>query len=285
MNTSLDARRALLSAYAFDMFPGPRLQLLEPPADPRLAAAWTIRAYITGCDALLMLAMPLGLGARVFYGFVAESIARPGVFVAVFRGTADTVEWAIDAKCLLVPCGLGGHAEDGFYRLWQTMRCRKPDGFDADLGKGIAQIVGDGVLEVIGHSLGGALATYTALDLVSNHGLADRLCSRLFASPRPGDQAFADSFAAHVKDAIAYAYERDRVPEIPLGFGYVPLHCLQLITRQSSKALIADDPFAAHHIYCYAAELDYGLMNWADVPLMDRPLTACILGPNPLLRQ
>lgn len=278
-----DARLGVLAAYAFDMFSGPHMQLIEPPADCRLSPGWVIRGYVTACDALFVRRLPMGIGARVFYGYLAESAVLPGTFVLVIRGTADMVEWAIDAKFLQVRHPLGGYAEDGFYRLWQTLSFRKPGGPNTDLGTGIASAVGSGSITVIGHSLGAALATYTTIDLAANHGLRDRIRGRFFASPRPGDQGFADAFAAHVKDAVAYVYERDRVPEVPLGFGYLPLHCMRLITRQTSQALIVDDPVAAHHIYCYCAELDYDLMDWSAVPLIDKALTACILGPNPNL--
>ena len=272
-----DAQLGLLAAYAFDMFPGSQLQLLEPPADPRLSPLWAIRGYLTACDALFLKAQALGLGTRVFYGFLAESTTSPGTFVAVVRGTADIIEWAIDAKFAQVQCPLGGHAEAGFYGLFETLKFRTPGGVDTEVGAGIAAIVGKGSITVIGHSLGAALATYLALELAAVRHLNVR--GRFFASPRPGDQDFADAFATHVKDAVSYARERDEVPEVPFGFGYLPLHCLVLIGPQTAQAVVRDNPLCNHHIFCYCADLWYGLMAWPDVPPIDQPLTACICGP------
>lgn len=274
-----DARLGLLAAYALDMFPGAGSRILEPPPDPRLSPDWTLRGYLTACDALMSRRMALGFGGRAFYGFLAESAVRPGTFAVAIRGTADIVEWAIDAKFVQRSHPAGGSVESGFYGLFQSMRYRPPGGPDEDVGPGIAKAVGKGALTVIGHSLGAPLATFVALDLARNYGPTPR--ARLFASPRPGDQAFADAFAVHVPDAVGYAYERDEVPEVPFGFGYLPLHCQRLITVQDSQAVIRDNPAAAHHLYCYLAALDYGLTRLWSVPARDQSVIECILGPNP----
>ena len=276
-----DARLGLLAAYAEDMFPGAASPILEPAPDPRLSPDWALRGYLTACDALMSRRMALGFGGRVFYGILVESTARPGEFVVAIRGTADIIEWAIDAKFVQVRYPAGGHVESGFWGLFQSMRFRPPGGPDEDAGPGIAKAVGKGALTMIGHSLGAPLAAYLALDLALNCGLTPR--ARLFASPRPGDQAFADVFAAHVPDAVGYAYERDEVCEVPFGFGYLPLHCQRLITVQDSQAVIRDNPAAAHHLLCYLASLDYTLMGWWSVPARDQHITECILGPNPRL--
>lgn len=276
-----DARLGLLVAYAFDMHAGaPRT--LSPAPDPRLSLEWILRGYITAQDVVLHRFSFLEVDApRCCYGFLVESIANPGQFVAVVRGTADTIEWVIDAKFGQMPHPAGGHAEIGFYHVFATMQFLNLDGIEADVGIGISTAVGEGSLTVVGHSLGAALAIFLTLEMAKVEWLGARVRGRFFASPRPGDQAFADAFAASVKDAVAYAFERDEVPEVPKGFGYLPLHCLHLITRETSQALIADNLAAAHHIYSYLAELDYTLIDWRTVPAVDRDLTACILGPAP----
>lgn len=275
-----DARLGLLVAYAFDMHAGAPLTL-SPKPDPRLSPDWALRGYITAKNVLLHQFSWLEVDApRSCYGFLVESAAEPGQFVAVVRGTADTLEWVIDAKFGQMPHPVGGHVEIGFYHVFATMQFLNLDGVEADVGIGISTAVDRGTLTVVGHSLGAALATFLTLEMAKEEWLGSRVRGRFFASPRPGDQAFADAFAAIVKDAVAYAFERDEVPEVPKGFGYLPLHCLQVITRETSQAVIADNLAASHHIYCYLAELDYALMNWQSVPAVDRDLTACILGPS-----
>lgn len=275
-----DAQLGLHAAYAFDMFAGHPLAL-EPPPDPRLSPDWVVRGYITAQDVILKALSWLQIDApRVCYGFLVESVASPGTFVAVIRGTANLQEWAIDAKFGMVKHPAGGYAEAGFYGVYQTMRYQPAGGGPSSpVAEGIAATVAKGKLTTVGHSLGAALDTYLTLDLAT-WCMGDRLRARIFASPRPGDQGFADAFAAHVSDAVAYAYARDEVPEVPKGFGYLPLHCLQLIQVQDAEAIIADTLAAAHHIYSYAAMLYYQLIDWAAVPQVDRPLTEVILGPR-----
>jgi hypothetical protein len=73
----------LLAMYAEDMYdvaPG----TLNPPADPRIAAAgWNVVAYLTAQDALIPAKgasnRKLGVdhGKRVFYGYVAQMLRPP----------------------------------------------------------------------------------------------------------------------------------------------------------------------------------------------------------------
>lgn len=276
-----DAAISLLTAYAFDMFAGAGIGILDPVPDSRLAPDWVLRGYITAQDVILHPFSWLDLATRVCYGFLAESISRPGEFVAVIRGTADATEWYIDAKFAQIPHPAGGRVELGFYSVYQTMRYQPAQlagPRDSPVGIGIAEAVGQGTITVIGHSLGAAEATYLTLDLAKDQGLGPRVRGRIFASPRPGDQAFADAFATHVSDAVAYARQFDEVPKTPYGFGYVPLHCLQIIGPDTAQARIHNTLACHHHIYCYAADLDYSLMDWSTVPVCDRSLTACILG-------
>ncbi len=269
-----DARLGRLCAYAFDMFAAAPT-VLNPQPDPRLASGfWAIRGYLTAHDVILRPLSWLELFApQVCYGFLAQSVAYPDDFVAVIRGTADVHEWVLDAKFAQVDHPLGGNVEAGFYGVYRTLKYRAiGDSVAMSAADGISQAVGKATVHVVGHSLGAALATYLTLDLAT----ASQVTGRFFASPRPGDQAFADAFASHVKDAVAYINPLDVVPEVPLGFGYLPLHCQFPITPQIAQAVIVGGPECQHHIYSYCALLDYDLMNWAAVPDIDKPLTACI---------
>src|SRR5580658_6659052 len=114
-----DAELGYLIAIAFDMY---RPGVLAPAADPRLAPNWVIRGYLTALDAILPPLGPLQLGTKTYYGFLVESATKPGTFVAAIRGTADPVEWVIDAQFMKVPHHAGGMVEQGFNGLYQTMR-------------------------------------------------------------------------------------------------------------------------------------------------------------------
>lgn len=281
MTAQSDAALGRLTAYAFDMFAS-AAGTLDPAPDPRLAPDWVLRGYLTAQDVVMHPFSWLDLGPRVCYGFLAESVSQPGEFLAVIRGTADATEWYIDAKFARIEHPAGGKAELGFYSVFQTMRYQPAvlaGPRDSPVGQGISEAVGQGSITVIGHSLGAAVATFVTLDLAKDQAMGARVKGRFFASPRPGDLAFADTFAAHVPDAVAYARILDEVPKVPYGFGYVPLHCLQIIGPDDAQARIKNALTCQHHIYCYCADLDYSLMDWSTVPAADRDLTACILGP------
>jgi hypothetical protein len=274
----LDAPLALLVAYAADMYSGPTSTVLTPPADPRYAPDWALRGWLTAVDAIFR-SGPLGQGDRVYYGVLLESTCSPGQFVAAVRGTDGILEWLDDAEFSIVTRADGAHVEAGFNGIYETMELIALDGSTRPAADGIAALVRSGSITVVGHSLGGAHATYLALDLARNEHLP--VTARLFASPRPGDHTFADLFATWVHDARAYAYGLDIVPKIPIGFGYSPLHCLEVIDHDIAQARIQFALGCFHHVWCYAACLDYKLLpDWYQVPPGDKSLTGCIRGPR-----
>lgn len=272
-----DARLGLTVLCAFDMH-ALEPAALEPPPDPRLSPDWLLHGYITGVDAILRAEAALELGGqRVCYGLLLEAAASPGEFVVAIRGTEGLLEWAIDGEFALCPHPLAGKAEAGFWSLYESMSFRSPGGKDVPLASGIADAVGEGIVTIVGHSLGSALATYLTLDLTERPGL--RVRGRFFASPRPGDAAFADLFDRTVADYCAYAWLLDAVPHVPLGLGYTPLHNLVEIRPSGAQARIGFGLQCSHHLVCYLAELDYLLLDWKNMPPIDQSCAACIKGP------
>lgn len=71
---------------------------------------------------------------------------------------------------------------------------------------------GEKPLKIIGHSLGGALATLAALDLCTNLPLTKPVSVRTYGSPCVGNAAFVQNFNANVKDSKRYAIYMDPVP-------------------------------------------------------------------------
>ena len=73
-----------------------------------------------------------------------------------------------------------------------------------------------------GHSLGGALATFAAVDLRKRFGIPVTLYN--FGSPRTGNQAWTDYVMETLDDIQRVTHYNDLVPHVPLtvmGFNHV----------------------------------------------------------------
>jgi len=275
-----------LAMIAEDMYTGPNLGSLCPPVDARIAAeGWTVVAYLTAQDTLFP---PKGAASRrlsrdplkrVFFGFLARSNADPNSYAAVVRGTEGIVEWLIDAEFLLIPHPHhpGVQVEEGFWAIYQTMSLA-----DAATGQtthpnaaeGVAQLVGAGTVTVAGHSLGSALATYLTSDIAKR--LGPRVSACLFASPRTGDQAWVNLFAATVGQYRLFNYVLDIVTHVPT-IGYVALHKATVIQPATAQASIKLDLFCDHHAICYCAMIDHTVPP--PVTAQDANSKTCISSP------
>ena len=153
------AELALLVAYAMDMYQSDRASLAPAP-DPRLLPNWRIVGYLTATDCVLRVGQTVALGETVCYGFVAQIIVKPDVFVAAIRGTSGMLEWIEDGQFLSVPHPTAGRVEQGFFGIYRSMQYRPIAGDVAPAARGVSAAVGQGQLIVLGHSLGSPLATY-----------------------------------------------------------------------------------------------------------------------------
>jgi hypothetical protein len=136
---------------------------------------------------------------------------------------------------------------------------------------------------VSGHSLGGPLGTYLTLDLARS-SVAGRVSGCFFASPHPGNQAFAALFDDVVRDNyVVYNYVLDVVPWVPpTEFGYCALSNVKIIQPASAQADIRVGVGCSHHVVCYLAMLDYAATMAAitPVPAGEKDSADCILGPQ-----
>jgi len=277
-----------LAMIAEDMYSGPNLGSLCPPVDPRIeAAGWTVVAYLTAQDALFppkaaaSQRLSRDPSKRVFFGFLARSSTDPNSYVAVVRGTEGIVEWLIDAEFLLIPHPHhpGVQVEEGFWDIYQTMSLADPANgrtTHQNAAEGVADTVGAGTVMVAGHSLGSALATYFALDLAEKLGSKVSAC--LFASPRTGDQAWAELFAATVSDYRLFNYVLDIVPHVPT-IGYAALPNATVIQPATAQAGVRLDIFCDHHAICYCATIDYKDTMAAPTTAQDADSKSCISPP------
>lgn len=278
----------LLAMYAEDMYSA-AVGSLNPPADPRIAAAgWTVVCYLTAQDALIPAKgaprriLRVDPTNRVFFGFLAQNKADPTYYVAAIRGTEGLVEWVIDAEFIVVPHPrhAGAQVEQGFWNVYQTMSLADPASgvtTHQNAAEGVEKLVGMNKVIVTGHSLGSALATYFTEDLAER--LGSRVSACLFASPRTGDASWVNVFNTSVKDYRLFNYILDIVTHVPT-LGYATLPNTTVIQPSTAQAGIRLDIFCNHHVICYCAMIDYQQTKSAPTTPQDASCASCIISSS-----
>ncbi|KAF7818572.1 phospholipase A1-IIgamma-like [Senna tora] len=185
------------------------------------------------------------------------ALGRRDIVIA-WRGTQESVEWVKDVQFFLDDAPeIFGDGSDckihhGFYSIYTAdnslLKSNKSSTSARDqVLNEIRRIVNEYKEEeisitVTGHSLGAALATINAVDIVSNgYNVADNelvkacpVTAIVFASPRVGDSDFEKFFSGH-KDlrALRIRNKEDIVPRHPfLGYSEVGEE-LEIDTRKS----------------------------------------------------
>jgi hypothetical protein len=286
------AAYGLLAMHAMDMYRAQPGSQTPPPPQGLTDSGWNIAGYVVGTDtALPDGGGPLGLAAQtVCYGFAARN--GDSELVVAVRGTDGFVEWIEDAEFIPIayapttalPAGSPPiTVESGFWGVYASLQLVDPHGAALGaLAPAVVRLAGAaGPVKVVGHSLGSALGTYLTLDL-ARAGLGTRASACLFASPHPGDQAFAALFDRTIEDYRLFNYILDIVPRVPPGFGYAPLPRRTVIRPSTAEAAIRFDIGCNHHVICYCAMLDYEETDKATtpVPAGEVDSKACILGPE-----
>jgi hypothetical protein len=104
----------------------------------------------------------------------------------------------------------------------------------------------------------------------------------LFASPHPGNAAFARLFDASVTDYRLFNYILDIVPRMPFEPEYAPLPRRTVLTPANGEAIIRSSILCNHHVACYCALLDYEAVAAAIAPGDACSATGapCVIGPE-----
>ncbi|XP_077218972.1 putative feruloyl esterase A isoform X2 [Tasmannia lanceolata] len=83
------------------------------------------------------------------------------------------------------------------------------------------KLYGDIAIMVTGHSMGGAMASFCALDLAVNQGVQN-VQVLTFGQPRIGNSAFSSYFSIQVPNTIRVTNEHDMVPHLPPYYTHFP---------------------------------------------------------------
>jgi hypothetical protein len=194
----------------------------------------------------------------VSFGLVLQA-PNNDVVIAI-RGTDGIWEWIHDAEFLQVPCPFlagAGNTEDGFTALYKSLRMTT-NLTSTTLVNALPTLPFNqpiGSVTVIGHSLGGALATLLALDMAANTTFKSPIVYT-YASPRTGDTTFANKYNSVVPNTARIANLVDIIPKLPTPplydhvMGLFQLTTIVLIPLPP-KILVQLDPGCQHYITTY----------------------------------
>jgi triacylglycerol lipase len=154
------------------------------------------------------------------FGFILESDDK---VILVFRGTVTQEDIAKDFNISLVPFNLvsnGGTVHEGFLSIYIDIN--KGQLFSARdfIFKTLQTIDPKKSLYITGYSLGGAVATLSALDIAVNTKFKNPVVYS-FGSPRVGNDIFVSTFNKTISNSFRIINDYDIVPSLPPGLlGY-----------------------------------------------------------------
>ena len=175
----------------------------------------------------------------MFYGFVATSKADPSKLIMAIRGTDNPAEIWDDLNAIGMMQFLVGSVALGFGQIYKTLQITPVGSATAmqslaaggiSFAEQVARLsrqhaavkLGAGSteqsvsVEVAGHSLGSASATYYVMENAMTHKTRNpAICT--FASPKVGDSIFTDAFNKLGLTSWRVANLRDIVPKLPPG--------------------------------------------------------------------
>ncbi|KAL7616592.1 phospholipase A1-II 1 [Lactuca sativa] len=190
------------------------------------------------------------------------ALGRRDIVIA-WRGTVQAMEWINDLKFVSVSApeifkeNDDIKIQDGWHSIYTTADPRSPFNKTSarhqvleEVSRLVELYKNEEVsLTVVGHSMGGALATLNAVDIVSNGfnktmsmpSKTFPVTAFVFASPRVGDSDFHKFFSSH-KDihVLRVQNAKDVVPHYPLKIGY--LHVGEELAIDTTKSPYLKSP-------------------------------------------
>uniref|UniRef100_K3Z931 Fungal lipase-type domain-containing protein n=1 Tax=Setaria italica TaxID=4555 RepID=K3Z931_SETIT len=191
------------------------------PALARTLAEYTSAVYTADLTQLFTWTCErCGDLTEAYVGFARDMNA----VIVVFRGTQENSiqNWIEDLFWKQLDLNYPGMPEakvhSGFYSAYHNTTLR--DGVVRGIQK-TREVYGNIPIMVAGHSMGGAMASFCALDLVVNFGLKDVILMT-FGQPRIGNAVFASNFKGYLPNAIRVTNAHDIVPHLPPYYRYFP---------------------------------------------------------------
>ncbi len=137
------------------------------------------------------------------------------IVIVAFRGTDEVSDWLDNISISLVPLSIG-RVHRGFYRALQTVWSGMLETIDQFQDRGQS-------LWLTGHSLGGALATLAAVDLVEQDKPFYGVYT--YGQPRCCDRVLARTFNVEAKNRF-FRFQNNndivsRVPQRAMGYSHV----------------------------------------------------------------
>ncbi|MDK9695582.1 MAG: lipase family protein [Siculibacillus sp.] len=200
--------------------------------------------------------------ANTGFGYVASGVgAHSGECLVAFRGTefSSTQDWLSNINMPLTPSAGGHPVHQGFMGVYSSLAVSMRERVMATRPT---------CVHIVGHSLGGAIASLAADDLILR-GLPVKLYT--FGAPRVGLSAFA----RHLSDALGsdglfrVSHVNDPVPMLPVfPFLHAPVDGVGILLRGPGERITVD----AHDMTAYIASL--GNVGWSAQPIVRADFTS-----------
>ncbi|CAD5220024.1 unnamed protein product [Bursaphelenchus okinawaensis] len=156
---------------------------------------------------------------KLCYGFTGVAHKDKAVFLS-YRGTVGGIQLLYEsyetAFAPMVEAKIGGKVSQYFYNVYSNLQ---KDGLNDEVLR-LAKEYPDYAIWIGGHSLGGALSSISAAELIKIQNISpEKVTVITFGEPRSGNSEYSKNYDALVPKTFRVVNKADLVPHLPpLGF-------------------------------------------------------------------